>query len=78
MYFQTVNATSNKGGIQGIYQKLGVVNVKTNWILSVGKAVWFSPTYEVWFFGPTEYLGQDVANLISISLGSGNHNMKVI
>ena len=50
------------------------MNGKTSWNSSDGVAVWFSPTYEGWFFGPTEYLGQDVANLMSISLGTGNHS----
>ena len=68
---QTVNVTSNKG-VEGIYQKLGDVNGKTSWNSSAGVAVWFSPTYEGWFFGPMEYIGQNMAYIISF--GTGNHS----
>ena len=67
---QTVDVISNPHDvIQGIYQKLGDVNGRASWNSSAGVAVWFSPTYEGWFFGPMNYLGQDMAYIIS--LGSG-------
>ena len=68
---QMVDVVSNKG-IQGIYQKLEVVNGRPSWNSSVGVAVWFSTTYEGWFFGYMDYLGQDMANVISVN--SGNHS----
>ena len=54
---QTVNVISNKGGIQGTYQKLGYVNGRTSWNSSIGAAVWFYPDFEAWVFGPMESLG---------------------
>ena len=66
-----VDVVSNKG-IQGIYQKLGVVNGRPSWNSSVGVAVWFSPTYEGWFFGSMDSLGQDYASVISVN--TGNHS----
>ena len=66
---QMVDVVSNKG-IQGIYQKLEVVNGRPSWNSSVGVAVWFSPTYEGWFFGPVDYLGQDYASVISVNTGT--------
>ena len=48
------------------------MNGRPSWNSSVGVAVWFSPTYEGWFFGPVDYLGQDMANVISVN--TGNHS----
>ena len=67
---QTVNVVSNKG-IQGVYQKLGYVNGRTSWNSS-GIAIWFSPTYEGWFFGGIDYLGQNMAMVIVT--GTGNYS----
>ena len=68
---QMVDVVSNKG-IQGIYQKLGVVNGRPSWNSSVGVAVWFSPTYEGWFFGSMDYLGQDAAFLLTLWTGNNS------
>ena len=67
---QTLNVISNKG-IQGIYQKLGYVNGRTSWNSS-GIAIWFIPTYEGWFFGGIDYLGQNMA--LVIVTGTGNYS----
>ena len=67
---QTVDVISNKGGIQGLYQKLGYVNGRPSWNSSVGTAVWFTPTYEGWLFGSIDSLGQDLAFVISLGIGS--------
>ena len=67
---QTVDVISNKGGIQGLYQKLGYVNGRPSWNSSVGTAVWFTPTYEGWLFGSMDSLGQDLAFVISLGIGS--------
>ena len=69
---QTVDVISNKGEIQGIYQKLGYVNGRPSWNSSVGTALWFTSTYEGWLFGSMDYLGQDMASLVS--LGIGDHS----
>ena len=71
---QTVNVVSNKG-IQGVYQKLGYVNGRTSWNSS-GIAIWFSPTYEGWFFGGIDYLGQNMAMVIVT--GTGNYSMAAL
>ena len=67
---QTVNVISNKGDVQGTYQKLGYVNGRTSWNSSTGGAVWFSQNYEGWFFGPMNILGQDAASLLAFGDGS--------
>ena len=61
---------SNKG-IQGIYQKLGYVNGRTSWNFSA-LALWFSSTYQGWFFGGIENLGQDWALVVVV--GTGNNS----
>ena len=67
---QTLNVVSNRG-VQGTYQKLGYVNGRTSWNTS-GIGLWFSPTYEGWFFGGIDYLGQDMASVIA--MGTGNNS----
>ena len=67
---QTVNVISNKG-IQGVYEKLGYVHGRTSWNSS-GIGLWFSPDFEGWFFGGIDYLGQNMA--IILSLGTGNYS----
>ena len=69
---QTVNVISNKGGVQGTYQKLGYVNGRTSWNSSTGVAVWFSQNYEGWFFGGMNILGQDAAELLSFDTGNNS------
>ena len=54
---QTVNVISNKGGVQGTYEKSGYVNGRTSWNSSIGTAVWFDPYMEDWIFGAIEGLG---------------------
>ena len=66
---QTVNVISNKDG-QGTYQKLGYVNGRTSWNSSTGDAVWYSQTYEGWFFGSMDWIGQDVAFLLTYWTGN--------
>ena len=46
------------------------MNGKTSWNSSDGVAVWFSPTYEGWFFGTMEYLGQDYAMVVCLGTGT--------
>ena len=62
---QTVNVISNKGGVQGTYEKSGYVNGRTSWNSSIGTAVWYYPALEGWFFGSMAVLGG-----ASISLGA--------
>ena len=69
---QTVNVISNKGDVQGTYQKLGYVNGRTSWNSSTGGAVWFSQNYEGWFFGPMNILGQDAAALLAFGVGNNS------
>ena len=66
---QTVNVISNKDG-QGTYQKLGYVNGRTSWNSSTGDAVWYSQTYQGWFFGSMDWIGQDVAFLLTYWTGN--------
>ena len=68
---QTVNVISNRGGIQGTYQKLGYVNGRTSWNSSIGAAVWFHYDYEGWFFGSMGGLG-GFSPLFVIALNTGN------
>ena len=66
---QTVNVISNKGG-EGTYQKFGYVNGRTSWNSSTGDAVWYSQTYEGWFFGSMDWIGQDVGFLLTYWTGN--------
>ena len=68
---EMVNVISNKGG-EGTYQKLGYVNGRTSWNSSTGDTVWYSQNYQGWFFGSMDYLGQDMAFLLTF--GTGNNS----
>ena len=59
---QTVNVISNRDG-EGTYQRSGYVNGRTSWNSSTGYAVWYSQSYQGWFFGCMDYLGQNTAFL---------------
>ena len=62
---QTVNVISNKGG-EGTYQKFGYVNGRTSWNSSTGDAVWYSQNYQSWLFGSVDWIGQDMAFLLTL------------
>ena len=68
---QTVNVISNKGG-EGTYQKFGYVNGRTSWNSSTGDAVWYSQNYQSWLFGSVDWIGQDMASLLTF--GTGNNS----
>ena len=68
---QTVNVISNKDG-QGTYQKLGYVNGRTSWNSSTGDAVWYSQNYQGWFFGSIDWIGQDMAFLLTFWTGNNS------
>ena len=51
---------------QGIYQRAGNVNGKTNWISSSGHALWYSPDFLDWMIATVDYLGTGTSGISSI------------
>ena len=50
---------------QGIYQRAGKVNGKTNWISSSGHALWYDAPSDDWLIGSLGHLGSSTGGISS-------------